>query len=197
MKNRAFFCTVTKQLVCVSLKKKKSIWTSFCSLFLNCWTSSQENPCKQPALLEIAGFQNPTGWSGTGIPEYIGIQNPRVLYLYWFGCAYFFGFWIPTGSDLNPTKHYQYMDAGPARTGSTSLLEWFFILSGLDNPSPMAHVSLRLITSWTMQLCIVGMRKTGNLFFLDQKWFLGVLQKGSTLKIVEFQSYRNTMLGVL
>ena len=50
--------------------------------------------CPRPvfALLEIAGFHNPTSWSGTALYQYIGIQNPRVLYLYWLGWTYLFGF---------------------------------------------------------------------------------------------------------
>ena len=101
------------------------------------------------ALLEIVVFQNPTSWVGTGQPQYIFRQNPRVSYPYWFGCAYVFRFWVPSGSDLDPTKQHYYMDAGPARAGSASVLDWISICPCTDpNPTEVPPPPFHYITAW-------------------------------------------------
>ena len=66
--------------------------------------------------------------------------------------------------DLNPTKQYKYMDAGPARTGSKYILDWVSIRIGADNlpvspltnlNSTMTHHDINyLMVIGTMQLCI-------------------------------------------
>ena len=66
--------------------------------------------------------------------------------------------------DLNPTKQYKYMDAGPARTGFKSILDWVSIRIGADNlpvspltnlNSTMTHHDINyLMVIGTMQLCI-------------------------------------------
>ena len=43
--------------------------------------------------------------------------------------------------DLNPTKQYKYMDAGQARTGFKSILDWVPIRIGADNLPVAPHPS--------------------------------------------------------